>query len=39
MLILDSQKKLTISLFLNAHVTVLEIKEKLSKDFEYPIKV
>ena len=38
LLLLESQKKLTISLFLNASVTVLEIKEKLSKDFEYPIK-
>ena len=34
----ESQKKIIISLFITAPVTVLELKKFLSKDFEYPIQ-
>ena len=35
-LLLESQKKITVSLFINASVTVLELKEFISKDFGFP---
>ena len=34
----ELQKKIIISLFISAPVTVLELKKFLSKDFEYPIQ-
>lgn len=34
----ESQKKLTISLFINPPLSVLELKEFISKDFDFPIQ-
>jgi hypothetical protein len=38
LILIESQKKITISLFINASVTVLELKKFISKDFEFPIQ-
>ena len=38
LLLLESQKKITISLIISEPVTVLELKEFISKDFDFPVK-
>lgn len=37
-LLLESQKKITVSLFINAPITVKELKEFISKDFGFPLQ-
>ena len=38
LILIESQKKITISLFISAPLTVLELKEFISKDFDFPIQ-
>ena len=38
LILLESQKKIIISLFITAPVTVLELKKYLSKDLDFPIQ-
>ena len=38
LILLESQKKITISLFISAPVTVLELKKFISKDFDLDIE-
>jgi len=38
LILLDSQKRYTISLFIYTTISVLELKQFISKDFEFPIQ-
>ena len=38
LILIESQKKITISLFISAPITVLQLKEFISKDFDFDIQ-